>query len=527
MYKTAAPAAMPKTRRTRTECCDDPACGCGERNNYFDGKRLTPDTFRVEQRYLVERRRLLNRSIHGWGLVHGYAITVEQPRDARGAPMLRVGAGLALDQQGRELVETGATAIALDDLIAVDENGRRIEATALFDGIERSRYAKDGASALCILLSVHYAERNEGPVQVSDPCRCEQREWDRVCETVRYTIRAVPCDDCCADRACELTCDCSVEGCCAPPPREPDDPRSDDERWRTEVPPERGGCGCLCEHLTTLEIDDGCDDRLCEMEERCGQVRVDLKHGVPLACISIERDDRADCDDDWMIGPGVEACGPRRLVKRNDLLFDLIRGCDLTRIRQIGWAEWHRRADPVPFIDFSAALGPDGQRESSYLTRDFWVEFTRPVRRETVRPDCFTMTVLSVEREGGWWQAFRVPIVAVDTSVVPAHAGDPTDHVRGAKLVVDGAWIEDGVRGRRSMFLGGDTTIEIEVRGDYILDCNGQPVDANAVGLSAARTGNGSPGGTFMSGFRVAAAREAPERVDQPTYPVRPTGVTQ
>jgi hypothetical protein len=80
------------------------------------------------------------------------------------------------------------------------------------------------------------------------------------------------------------------------------------------------------------------------------------------------------------------------------------------------------------------------------------------------------------------------------------------DYVSTATIVVDGAWVEDGVRGRRSLFLGGETWIEIEIRGDFIVDCNGQTVDANAAGLSPGPTGNGSPGGTFISTFRVQAA---------------------
>lgn len=130
------------------------------------------------------------------------------------------------------------------------------------------------------------------------------------------------------------------------------------------------------------------------------------------------------------------------------------------------------------------------------------MEFSRPVRLKTLQPDCFAITVMSVETEGGWWQVFRVPIVGLE---MITKAGDPPNHVRGAKIVVDGAWVEDGLRGRRSVFLAGETTVEIEVRGDLIIDCNGQPVDANAVGLLAYPTGNGSPGGTFFSSFRVAA----------------------
>jgi hypothetical protein len=105
---------------------------------------------------------------------------------------------------------------------------------------------------------------------------------------------------------------------------------------------------------------------------------------------------------------------------------------------------------------------------------------------------------MSGEREGGWWMTLRAPIVRVET--------EDDDYVSMATIVVDGAWVEDGVRGRRSLFLGGKTWIEIEIRGDFIVDCNGQTVDANAVGLSPGPSGNGSPGCTFISTFCVEAA---------------------
>jgi hypothetical protein len=78
---TRRPAPQPPP--TRVECCIDPRCESGLRNNYFEGKRLTPDSFRVEQRYLVERRRLLNRAIHGWGVVYGYGIKAAASNEHR------------------------------------------------------------------------------------------------------------------------------------------------------------------------------------------------------------------------------------------------------------------------------------------------------------------------------------------------------------------------------------------------------------------------------------------------------------
>jgi hypothetical protein len=238
---------------------------------------------------------------------------------------------------------------------------------------------------------------------------------------------------------------------------------------------------------------------LCEIEEPCGSVWVDLTHGVPIACLHIVPD---DCGG-WTFGDEVDVCGPRRLVKRNDLLFDLLRGCDLTRIADIGWRNRHRETASIGFDEFAKMMAPEGKDQAEYPLRDFWVRFSRPVRQSTLLPDAVAMNVLSVDTEGGWWNVLRVPVVRLDTSLAPPQPGDPAGTVRGARIVVDGAWFEDGFYGRNSVFYAGDTSVEIEVRGDFILDCNGQPVDANAVGLLPAPTGNGTPGGSFLSSIRV------------------------
>jgi hypothetical protein len=149
----------------------------------------------------------------------------------------------------------------------------------------------------------------------------------------------------------------------------------------------------------------------------------------------------------------------------------------------------------VPFAEFSDALGAQATGAAEYITRDFWVEFSRPVRRNTITADCFAITAISGEREGGWWQTFRVPILRLEM--------DAGDMVTRATIVVDGAWVEDAVRGRKSLFRERETRIEIEVRGDFMVDCNGLTVDANSVGLNPSPTGNGTPGGTFLSTFHV------------------------
>lgn len=476
------------------KCCSDAACDTGLRNNYFEGKRLTADALRVEQDYLIDRRRLLNRAIHGWGVVYGFRVVPEQGAGAR----FEIGAGLALDACGRELVRVRESAVGLRDVVLLDDKGKRLsqDEAGLGDATHKEP-ERIGTDRACWLLSVHYAEQLLDSVDLHDPCSCERKEWDHVCETVRFSLQRVQCAACCDSGDCTLACECGTGPCC-------DEHARDETQQQAEVaakrmrkhPVQRGGCRCLCDHLTGLRLDDDCG-RLTEIEERCARVRVDLRHGVPLACVMLRQD---DCGR-WIFDDDVEACGPRRLVKRNDLLFDLIRGCDLTRISAIGWAPWHRLESLVPYDDFQASFGAEDPAGSGRnVTRDYWVEFSRPVREDTVRADCFSMTITIAEDEAGWYESRRVPII----DVIKSGGTDP-QHITRALLVVEAGWAEDAVTVKKhKIFNKDEALVEIAVFGDFIVDCNGQAVDANAVGLSPAPTGNGTPGGTFHSNFRVA-----------------------
>jgi hypothetical protein len=487
------------------------------RNQYFEGKRLTADSFRVEQRYLLERRRLLNRAVHGWGVVYGYGLkpapaSGHRTNDNSGA--LEIGAGLALDECGRELLLTQADALDVEDVILLDAKGARIKQSPedAYKSYDEKQEAQH--SEICWLLSVHYAEQGVGPVKVNDPCSCERKEWEHLCETVRFSLRRVDCAECCKPFDCELKFGCGTGPCCEERHEESrdhqgsygqtDNYESDPVEVRPHETPKnpvrRGGCQGLCDYLSTLS-DVECDC-LQEIEEPCGKVRVDLRHGVALACVRLRK---GECDD-WLFDHWIDSCGSRRLVKGNDVLFDLIRGCDLTRISAIGWAHWHRASEPIHWEDFRESFGKEGTAGGGRnLTKTYWVEFSRPVRKNTVRADCFSMTVVVPENEAGWGEVRRVPILDVET--VDA-SGSQSGLVTRATLIVDSAWVDDAINSRKRIFNQREALVEIEIRGDYIVDCNGQTVDANAVGLSPSPTGNGTPGGTFLSTFRVHHARD-------------------
>lgn len=524
-----------RARAVPRNCCADD-CPSGSRNNYFLGKRLTKDSYTVEQQFLNGRRHLLNRAIHGWGVVYGFPLAVPLGPNAGS---LTIGEGLALDRLGRELWQSKSTDLTLDNLLIFDGDGKPISVDGKLNGrLERLQPNVDD----CWLLTAHYAERTLDPVILKGECDCKRKEWDRTCETIIYALRKIACDQCCQPQKCEIDCCCDPETpCCAELGEELAAIDRDEEKIQREMAEAlahyvgepaaigeirakheqrldelaqrrielgqcakhaRGGCACLCEHLTGLTLGADCV-RLSDVGD-C--TKADLGNGVELACLTLGQD---QCGD-WAITAVHDACGPRRLVKRNDLLFDLINGCDLTHISKIGWAHWHRRdAPPVPFELFLAALGYDAKEPhySEYSTADFWVTFSRPVRADTLKPDCFAMAIMTDQTEGCWREYYRVPIVAVETERV---ADDPPGCVRTARIVVSGAWLRDGVDGDGSIFLRGESYVEIEVRGDFIVDCIGQTVDSNPRGLVPFPTANDGPGDSYLSTFTVARRTPLP-----------------
>jgi len=78
-----------------------------KRNNYFSGKLLTAKDFQTEQQYFINKQRLINRLIHGAGVVCGLEV-LKKGEEGSGKPLdkdqIRITAGIALDSYGREIV---------------------------------------------------------------------------------------------------------------------------------------------------------------------------------------------------------------------------------------------------------------------------------------------------------------------------------------------------------------------------------------------------------------------------------------
>lgn len=78
-----------------------------ERLHYFDGMRLDAAELRVEQRYHMYLRRLINRSFFSPGAVNGLEVEIADPHRVTVYP------GLAIDPRGRELVVMDAQSLAV------------------------------------------------------------------------------------------------------------------------------------------------------------------------------------------------------------------------------------------------------------------------------------------------------------------------------------------------------------------------------------------------------------------------------
>lgn len=428
-------------------------CASGKRNRFFRNKKMKAEVFTTDHAYFIGRRRLVNRAVLGWGVVYGFPMS--------GSP-ITVGRGFALDRHGREIVVTTPAAIDRTNAFVADPGGSC--RTTPIEEISPGRY----------VLAAHYAERPAGPTQAPDPCGCDHPEREHICETVVFSLRPLGKDgQCpCAEASCQRSCNCQ--------PYEPD-PDNPDQLVDPCGGAGRGPHACLCEWVTGAAPPD--NDLRCTWNDHT----FDLTDGVDLACVTVTGPP-GKCEP---VGLTIDdACGPRKLVKNNDLLYDLLRGCDLTHISRISWEGWHRSRDVVPWVEFAKMFPPD--RKTGFV-----IEFSAPVLVDTIRRDTVLVTVFTIDQGTGWRIPRRIPL-RIDKDSVD---GRTTQRIR---LLMSPKWIGDeGPQAGESLLAGREFNVEIEVRGDLILDCHGQPVDADAVGVRATPSGDGMPGGTYVSSFHV------------------------
>ncbi|MDE6433943.1 MAG: hypothetical protein K2L07_06900 [Lachnospiraceae bacterium] len=123
-----------------------------ERNRYFYGKFLSVDDFEAEQRYMNDKRRMLNRFLHGVGVVCGMQVVEVDDYT------ISLEAGMALDFSGREIVVASPF----------------VKRLSTIDGF--SKYSVVGEDRQDLYLCIAYDEYMDEPVHNITKANEEQEE---------------------------------------------------------------------------------------------------------------------------------------------------------------------------------------------------------------------------------------------------------------------------------------------------------------------------------------------------------------
>lgn len=131
-----------------------------ERNNYFYGKLLTSKDFRNEQGYMNDKRRLINRTLHGMGIVYGMDVVAADDSS------VVLQSGMALDAGGREIVVPHTQVIKLSTVDGYTE----LKSDTAWLGIE-------------------YAEEKVDPVYAMMEADGNEKQYNHIKESFRLFLR--------------------------------------------------------------------------------------------------------------------------------------------------------------------------------------------------------------------------------------------------------------------------------------------------------------------------------------------------
>lgn len=457
------------------------SCSPALRNRYFRGKMLTVADYEMEQRYLIQRRRLVNRAVLGWGVISGFRVAVDNGK-------ITVSEGVAFDPRGREVVACETVNLTeVSDVAWLKEDWKPCS---------KEELEKQKPTPGLYLLSAHYAECKVDGVRVEDGCNECSSEWNHVRETVVYSLRPERHERCDDNR-----------------------PDCNEIKIRPIPEPSVADAGDRGTHVTLVAWSS---ERLgkapkptfdpCWTDDFCDEkgLAFDPRAGVPVACVWVNFDECGDLGTTKL----ADDVRVRRLLYPNDTLYDLVRGCDLTRIASISWKEGVTLNREELSALFEAPPREDDEKGRDYRRRmakmpvrsKLKVEFTQPVQISSLTRDAVAVTLITDDASDPFGNVTRMPIAGL---VPDPYPGDPLLATGFWLSVPFGYWDEE-IEGVGSTF-NHPTIIELDVRGSAISDFQGQSVAANRRGLcrpdaepgEGFPTGGGDQGGVFTSVFRV------------------------
>lgn len=186
-----------------------------KRNNYFYGKLLTVNDFQTEQKYFVNKLRLMNRLIHGAGVVCGLRVLhgTEVADGALSDSQVRITEGVAIDFCGREIVLPNYVDIDLKEKLQKDETARDVYVWIRYDSCGDEKVQKVLEASSC-QEECCYSRIKEGYKVEADPTLPKQHgvldgeicsQWDKFVKNPKeYEFLLRNCPDCLEDEVIVL-----------------------------------------------------------------------------------------------------------------------------------------------------------------------------------------------------------------------------------------------------------------------------------------------------------------------------------
>lgn len=149
------------------------------RPKYFHGMLLQDTDFRAEQEYHAQKRRFLNRMLHGSGVVCGLDLIGK--KEGRS---IEVTSGFALDCSGNEIWVPHPVTVDLEKLLPPKDKGKNQAECVEPDDQEANTY----------YIGIRYEEKPSNPISVHLPSgSCEERTCENSRVKEGFCIEIVPC----------------------------------------------------------------------------------------------------------------------------------------------------------------------------------------------------------------------------------------------------------------------------------------------------------------------------------------------
>lgn len=431
--------------------CETPSL---ERNNYFYGKQFTVRDLMQEQRYLNAKRRIVNQTVLGWGVVCGLDVCWKSPNSYE---TLVVEPGMAIDCCGNEIIICDKQPVEFEEYKAASE-------------YVRQHPEEEKKFVLCL----EYYECKTEPVEIPpEVCDKQNRtEYNRVREGAKLKIKEW--EDACPEQPAGRV------GCLSHFKKDSSDPQTDISCHTDPIH----------EHLCSVIKEDCPECKDCDC--------------VVLATIYVRRrrvQQQEEADQNRrpvVIDVDLDTCTDRRLVYNNSLLYDLIY-CYHGDLPHIVDFNWRGQTYPDREIEWDNFV--------RMMQHGLTVYFDKEMEANSLNRHTFIVSYLHKHSGTGIFQPKRIPVKEIKARW--------DGKCFAATFYADDDWVDNELRPNSSELRPNrDEYIDIEIilRGSRIWSTKGKALDGDFL-ADKLPTGNGTQGGDFVDWFRVFSPGPRPYRI--------------